>query len=111
MKKVTVKCREIDDLLVIGQLYGTVNEENDIHVNGSVTITGNEYNGYGSVKMYVNLCNEDGVILYVISIYTNFKLMQNGYYSFSAYCADITRFVDMKELAYAEVYPIYDESE
>ncbi len=53
MKKVEVRCREgISELFKIEQLYGVLNEEYDIHVNGSIEMTEKDYGNLKKVKVY-----------------------------------------------------------
>lgn len=111
MKKVEVRCRETMDFLKIGQLYSIMDDDCDIHINGSLTIENEEFGELKTVKVYANLCNEAGEILYLLRAYSDFSLTTNVYYSFSVYCADLSRFFRVDELAYVEIYTVFDEEE
>ncbi len=105
MKKINVRCRdEIPHCFKIDQLYGVLNKDNDIHINGSLVMDGNEYGNVKRVKIYANLCNKEGAILNVINGWKNYTVADGKYISFSLYCSAIGRFFDIEDLDYVELY-------
>lgn len=111
MIKVEIKKRKIAKFLKVSQVYGVINEENNIRVNGSVLVNGDEFDGHEHVKIYANLCNEEGAILYVIHSQKNYKLYDDAYYSFSMRVKNFSRYFDIKELRYVEIYAVFDETD
>ena len=109
-KRVIVRCRDgISEQFKIDQLYGVLSEDNDIHVNGSIEMVGNNYENIKRVRVYVNLCDKEGAILYVLNGWKNYPAVSGTYYSFSLYCSTIDRFFDVDELDYAELYLSFNE--
>ena len=51
-----------------------------------------------------NVCDDKNRILYILREYKKFDIKKNSYYSFSASCYKISRFVNPKEIAYVEVF-------
>lgn len=112
MKKIKVCCRErISELFKIDQLYSVLTEDNDIHVNGSVEIIGSNYGNIKKIKVYANLCNKYGAILYVLNGWKNYPVSKGTYNSFSLYCSTIDRFFDPDELDYVELYLSFNEKD
>lgn len=112
MKKIEVCCREgISELFKIDQLYSVLTKDNDIHVNGSVEMIGSDYGNIKRIKVYANLCNKDGAILYVLNGWKNYSVSKGTYISFSLYCSTIGRFFNPDELDYAELYLSYNEKD
>lgn len=112
MKNIEVRCRQAYfEILEINQLYGNINEDSDIHINGAITVVEKDNDTYRNVRVYANLCNEEGAILYVLNSYKNFMLKGNVYFSFSVYCSMVNRFFDVNELSYAEIYVVFNEKE
>lgn len=112
MDKIEVRCRDgYSDIIRIEQAYGNINEDSDIHINGSITVVDNDLKKYKKVRIYVNLCNENGNVLYVLNNWKNVALDVNKYFSFSAYCASVNRFFDLSEFKYAEIYAMFNEKD
>lgn len=111
MKRVEVRCRKIPELFKIDQLYGVLNEDYDIHVNGSIEMPGKDYGNLKKVKVYANLCNKDGAILYILNGWKNYQVCEGAYNSFSMYCSTVGRFFDPRELEYVEVYLSFNEKD
>ena len=110
IKQIEVRCRDgISELFKIGQLYSALNEDYDIHVNGSIEMIGKDYGNIKRVRVYANLCNRDGAILYVLNGWKNYPVREGGYNSFSLYCSTIGRFFDPDELKYIELYLNFNE--
>lgn len=110
MENFEVRFREgYSNIIKFDQMYGIINEDSDVHVNGSISIVGKDNIAYKKARVHVNLCNKDGLILYVLNTYNNFHLKENEYFSFSVFCSTLNRYFDIKELAYAEVYVIFNE--
>lgn len=110
MKKVDVHCRQgLSEFFKISQLYGVLNEEYDIHVNGSIEMIGKAYENIKKVKIYANLCNKDGAILYVLHDWENYLVSEGLYHSFSLFCCAVDRFFDPSELEYVELYLSFNE--
>ena len=109
MKKIEYRKKGVPDFLEAGQIFCVINKENDVNINGSITIMGNDYNDHETMKVYANLCNDAGEILLVMSNYNNYNLKKNNYYTFELFCADVSRFFEPAELAYAEIYIVFDE--
>lgn len=109
MKKISLKKREMPDFLEVDQLFCYVNKKNDVNINGSVIIKGNDYNDHQTIRIYANLCNDEGSILLVMNNFKDFDLEKNYYYSFEMLYADVTRVCDLDEIAYAEIYIVFDE--
>lgn len=112
MKKINVRCRDkISELFKIDQLYSVLTDDNDIHVNGSVEMIGSDYGKIKRIKVYANLCNKDGAILYVLNGWKNYPVSKGIYNSFSLYCSTIGRFFDPDELDYVELYLSFNEKD
>lgn len=112
MKKVDVHCRkDISDLFKINQLYCVLNDDFDIRVNGSIEMVGKSYGNIKNVKIYANLCNKDGQILYVLNGWKNYPVNEGDYNSFSLYCSTVGRFFDPSELNYVELYLSFNEND
>ncbi len=112
MKRVTIRCREgIPEMFKIDQLYGVLNADNDIHVNGSVEMRETDFGNIKKIKVYANLCNKDGAILYVLNGWRNYSVKDGTYHSFSLYCSTLGRFFNPAELAYVELYLGYNEKD
>ncbi len=88
----------------VNQLYASLNEEDDIHINGSVSNVGKGLKG-NLLEIKANLCAENGEILYVLNTYSTMKFDLVRYDSFSMYCSSVSRFFDMDELHHVELYP------
>lgn len=101
----------IQDIIKIGQTYGTINEETDVHVNGAINIVGADFRKIKKVKVYANLCNEAGEILYILNCWKNYSVEERGYFSFSMYCSTVNRFFDIEDLEYAEIYVVFNEKD
>ena len=75
MDKIDVRCRDgYSDIICIEQAYGNINEDSDIHINGSITVVDNDLKKYKKVCIYVNLCDENGNVLYVLNNWKNVAL-------------------------------------
>lgn len=112
LKRVEVRCRDgISDLFKIDQLYGVMNEDYDIHVNGSINMPEKDYGNIKRVRVYANICNKEGEILYILNNWTNYPVEVGNYRSFSLYCSAVGRFFDVEEIEYAELYLSYNEKE
>ena len=112
MKQVEVRVRDgISESFKLDQLYGVVNEDFDIHVNGSIEMIDKEYPNLERVKVYANLCNKDGLILYILNNWNNYQINAGDYHSFSLYCSTVGRFFDSSELEYVELYLSFNEKE
>lgn len=112
MKKVKIRCREgIPEFFKIDQLYGVLTEDKDIHVNGSIEVLGKDYGNIKRIKVYANLCNKDGEILYVLDGWKKYPVREGIYNSFSLYCSTIGRFCETDELDYVELYLSYNEKD
>lgn len=78
MDKIEVRCRDgYSDIIRIEQAYGNINEDSDIHINGSITVVDNDLKKYKKVRIYVNLCDENGNVLYVLNNWKNVALDVN----------------------------------
>ena len=110
MKKIDVKVRGVYEGIDIGQLYAVINGDNDIHVNGSITVK-KEATDKQNIRIYANLLDKDEHILYVLSSYRSISLKKGSYKSFSMYCAKIERFLPMDELDCIEIYGVYNEKD
>jgi len=112
LQRIEVKVREqATDIIRISQTYGVLNEDSDIHVNGAVTVIGENLGDYKKINVYANLCNKDGEILYILNGWKNHELGKNRYFSFSMYCSAVNRFFDIEEFSYAEIYMIFNEND
>lgn len=112
MKKVKVHCREgISESFKIDQMYGVLTKNNDIRVNGSVEMVGTDYGNIRRIKVYGNMCNKKGEILYVLNGWKNFPVSKGAYNSFSLNCCAIGRFFDPEELDYVELYLAFNEKD
>lgn len=78
-------------------------------MNGAISIVGKYFEKYKQVKVYANLCNEEGEILYILNCWKNYNIEVNGYFSFSMQCSTVDRFFNIEELVYAEIYVVFDE--
>lgn len=108
MKKIEVRCRK-NEILKFDQLYATMDEEYDVHINGSIIVATKDLKEYKTAKVYSNLCSGEGAILHVIENYKNYQLYEDSYYSYSMFGRDMSRFFDIDELAYIEVYATFNE--
>ena len=106
MKNIEVKIAK-GQILAFAQLYGSKNSENDIFVNGAISFA-KDLRELRKFRVFANLCNEQGEILHILSTYKAFSTI-NSYYSFSLYCADISRYLEVDKLAYVEVYAVLDD--
>lgn len=88
-----------------------INEETDVHVNGAINIVGADLRKFKKVKVYANLCNEAGEILYILNCWKNYSVEERGYFSFSMYCSTVNRFFDIEDLEYAEIYVVFNEKD
>lgn len=112
MQKVDVRYRDEPlGLIKIDQLYCVLNGDYDIHVNGSVEMIAKDYGNLKNVKVYANLCNKDGAILYVLNGWKNYPISTGRYNSFSLYCSTVCRFFDPSELEYVEIYLSFNEED
>lgn len=112
MHRIEVKVREqATDIIQISQTYGVINEDTDVHVNGAVAVIGKDLGDYKKIKVYANLCNKEGEILYILNGWKNHKLEENGYFSFSMYCSTVNRFFGIEEFSYAEIYVVFNEKD
>lgn len=93
----------------IDQLYSAINSDNDIHVNGAITVLPRRIRQTRCVNVYANLCDKNGAILHILNTYRDFNLQDDAYYSFSMYCADVSRYFDIAELDHVEVYANYSD--
>lgn len=110
MNHVEVRAREgYEKLYQIDQLYVAINEDYDIHINGSIQMIGMKTEDVKKVKVYANLCNQEGKILYVLNNWKNYPVKEEAYNSFSLYCSTISRFFNPEELSYVEIYLSFNE--
>ena len=112
MNKVEIRSREEwKDIFKIDQLHCVMNSDFDIHVNGSFSVENKEeLTQYKNAQVYGNICNSEGEVLHVCGDgYKNHPILPGAYYSFNLYCREVTRFFDMEELAYVEVYLTVNE--
>ena len=72
---------------------------------------GKEFGNIERVKVYANLCNKDGAILYVLNGWRNYSVSEGKYNSFSMYCSTIGRFFNPSELEYVELYLSFNEKD
>lgn len=103
MRELEVKTRN-NDVVVFDQLYANINDNDDIHINGSISTKERENSYRGKIRIYANLCNSDGKILYIFEAYRNFDISMDDYCSFSMYASSLSRFVEMDKTAYVELY-------
>lgn len=106
MKNIEVRIVK-DQILAFAQLHSSKTNDNDIFINGAVSF-GDNIRGTKKFRIYANLCNENDEILHILSTYKTFSTA-NDYYSFSMYCADISRYLEIEKLAYVQVYAILDD--
>ena len=112
MNRIKIKVKEqYSDIIKIGQTHGTINEETDVHVNGAINIVGSDLRKFKKVKVYANLCNEAGEILYILNCWKNYSVEERGYFSLSMYCSTVNRFFDIEDLEYAEIYVVFNEKD
>ena len=108
MKRIPVRSKEYKDFLEIKQLYSALNEHNDIYVNGSINVLKGMPKDIKKVRPVANVCDEEGNILYVLDSFDNLNVKDNTYYSFSIDYVDISRYLDLEELSYVELYVVFD---
>ena len=108
MKKIPVRSKEYKDVLEIKQLYSALNEHNDIYVNGSVNVLAGIPENIKKIRPVANACDQEGNILYVLDSFDNLNVKDNTYYSFSIDYVDISRYIDIEQLSYIEVYVVFD---
>ena len=111
MKKVEMKHKEYPGILEFNQLHTSINEENDIRINGSVDISEGIPSNIRNVRIFANLCNKEDKILYVLNEYNKVNVRDNNYFSFSISCCDISRFIDIMELDHIELYAMFNKEE
>ncbi|MBQ4284452.1 MAG: hypothetical protein IJB96_11065 [Lachnospira sp.] len=88
----------------IGQLHLSINQDNDIKLNGSLVLVSRaEADKVYNIK--VNLCNADGEILYILRGYDNITFSFMRYRTFTVGCLDVSRFINLYELDHVEIYP------
>lgn len=110
MKSIEICCRKgFSEGFQIAQLYAVLNKDYDIHVHGSIQMTGMEYGSKRRVKVYANLCNKQGAILYVLQCWKNYPIRSGNYFSFSLYCSTVNRFFNPADLDYVEIYLSFNE--
>ena len=111
LKKITVKSKKYPGKLEFNQLYAVINEDNDIRINGSVDVTSGISSNIRTVSVYANLCNKENEILYVLNSYFTTNVKDNNYFSFSISCLDVSRFIDLTEFSYAELYVLINKDD
>lgn len=103
---IEVKCRENHSKMIeFNQMYASINDNNDVSVNGAVAVIGNA-ELFEVLQVYANVCNKDGAILYVLNAYKDFPLKGNDYFSFTASCSGIDRYLDIKDISFVEPYVV-----
>ena len=63
-----------------------------------------EYGKIRRIRVYANICNKEGAILYILNDWKNYTVSEGMYYSFSIYCSSIDRYINIDELEYVELY-------
>ena len=110
MRNIKIISKDYPDILKIDQTYASINGD-DIIINGAVKISSEKPLDLKKAKVYSNLCKENGEILFVLNSFCNMDIQYNTYYSFSMTCSDISRFIDIKDLAFIEIYVVFNKSE
>ena len=91
----------------VSQLCCYLDDENDIHINGSLTLEGKwAEDCVAAIK--ANLCDKDCNILYIVRDFSSINFKKIEYVTFSIYCANIARFFDAEKLHHVELYPYMD---
>lgn len=106
MKEIKVVVREEmfkKNNVAVGQITASLNDELDLNMHGSLSVIEGTSPKDDCFNLKAAACNENGGILYVHNEY-NISLVW-GYNTFSFYCADVSRFYQVKELAYIELFP------
>ena len=109
MKELEVKIKEnICDKMgvVIDRVSCFIGKDKDIYVHGSISW---ETMGKHYVEVKAALCNSKGQILYELKDYSDIALNICGYNTFSMFCHEVSRFLDIGQLAYVEVFPCIKE--
>lgn len=96
-----------ENIFKVSQLYADINDEKDIHVNGSVSLIG-DVGKITSIKIMANLCDAKGAILMNMNSYKSHKTEVSEYFVFNLYCADVSRYFDVNELEHIELYAEYN---
>lgn len=91
----------------VNQLCCHLNDENDIHINGSLTLEG-KWAEDCVVTIKANLCDKDGNIFYIVRDFSGINFKMTEYVTFSIYCANVARFFDVEKLHHVEIYPYID---
>lgn len=88
----------------VGQACCYINDDNDFRFYGSITAEDERLDDY-LLYIKANFCDDEGRVWYVLDDFcgTDFEMVK--YDTFSLYCADLKRFVDIEKLHYVEVYP------
>ena len=89
--------------VVVEQLHCSMDNDN-LKLCGSVTSIGEKIRG-DKLHIKMNLCNEEGEILFVDKTYNGMVLDKLSYDSFSIYCFGLSKHVDISALHHVEVFP------
>ncbi len=88
--------------VTIDRVSCLLDKDKDVHVHGSISW---EATREDFVGVKASLCNSKGQILYELKDYSDIVLDICGYNTFSMYCGNISRFLEINQLAYVEVFP------
>lgn len=108
MESIEVKTRNINyEEIKIDQLYCSIHD-NVVGINGSLTLLSKPNKNMETVRVNINVCNDQGAILDVERS-SIFNLLSD-YFSFNIRCWLSGRF-DKKDIAYVELYLTWNEKE
>ena len=88
--------------VVIDRVSCFIGKDKDIHVHGSISW---ETTGENLIGVKASLCNSKGQVLYELRNHSNIALDICGYNTFSMYCYNVSRFLDINQLTHVEVFP------
>ena len=105
MRELEIKIK--DDIcertgVAIDRVSCYLSKDKDIHVHGSISW---ETAQESFVGVKASLCNAKGQILYELKDYSDIALDICGYNTFSMYCGNVSRFLEINQLTYIEVFP------
>lgn len=62
--------------------------------------------GYLLLKQYILF-----IVIFILTSFCNVDIQHNTYYSFSMICSNKSRFIDIKDLAFIEIYVVFNKTE
>lgn len=91
----------------LGQLHFQISGRDELRIHGSVTLEDGKIPSDMFLRVKANICDKNGNILHILEDHSKILFECTSYNTFSLYCYDISRYINLKEVEYIELYPCF----